>query len=141
MAQQNLTNTPINFGSGMDSVILTGELQYKIGGVALDYSTFKGSFIRAGHIIIYKPDVADSHAPMPVTKDGGAYEALPGGYEYYGFAVSSQLKGKSGGICVRGNRNPKCIDAANGYYDITALLPALKLADMTRHFTYLADNF
>ena len=141
MAQAILNNDRVNFRRDLDSIIITDYLQGKRGGVSLDFTDFKGTFVRAGHIVIHKEGVEDSHKPMPVTADYGTYEALPEGYSYYGFTENTHFKNKqANGVAVRGNRNPKVIDADNGYYDLTALLPALKEAELTRHFTYLGDN-
>lgn len=142
MGQANLNNDRISFKRDLDSIIITTNLQDKRGGVSLDFTDFKGTFVRAGHIVIYKEGVEDSHKPMPVTADYGTYEALPEGYSYYGFTINTHLKNKqANGVAIRGNRNPKVVDATNGYYAITpAILTALKAAELTRHFTYLGDN-
>lgn len=123
----------------MEQCIYTDYFQGKRAGVSLDFSDFKGTYVQRGHIVIHKEGEVDSHKPMPVTADGGEYEALPAGYSYYGFCINGHKKNKvANGVGVRGNRNPKCFDNARGYYDITAILPALKEA--LPLITFLGDN-
>lgn len=142
MGKAILNNQKVSFDDGLDSIVITDYFQGKRGGVSLDWTGFKGTYIRAGHIVIHNPAVPDSHKPMPITADGGAYEALPENFQYYGFTVNPSLKNKmTNGVAVRGNRNPKVVNPAKGFYAITpAMLTALKAAELTRHFTYLGDN-
>lgn len=123
----------------LEQCIYTDYFQGKRGGVSLDFTDFKGTFVQRGHIVIYQEGVVDSHKPMPVTADFGTYEALPEGYSYYGFCVNGHAKNKqANGVGVRGNRNPLAFDNSLGYYDITAILPALKEA--LPLVTFLGDN-
>lgn len=140
MAKAILNKGSVEFkNDAMEQSIYTDYFQGKRGGVALDFTGFKGTYVQRGHIVIHQEGVADSHKPMPVTADGGAYEALPEGYSYYGFCINGHLKGEAAnGVGVRGNRNPRAFDNANGYYDITAILPALKEA--LPLVTFLGDN-
>lgn len=139
MAIANLNKDAVSFTNDMDSVILTDYFQGKRGGVSLDWTGFAKDFVRAGHVVIHNPAVVDSHKPMPLNANGTAYGALPENHVYYGFTVNTCFKGKqANGIAVRGNRNPLCVDATNGYYDIAPLLTAIKAALPT--FTFLGDN-
>lgn len=123
----------------MEQCIYTDYFQGKRGGVSLDFTGFKGTFVRRGHIVIHKPGKDDSHKPMPVTADFGTYEALPADYKYYGFCINGHNKGEvANGVGVRGNRNPRAFDATKGYYDVTPILPALKTA--LPLVTFLGDN-
>lgn len=140
MAVSNLTGNKVTFDDGLDGLVITDYFQGKRNGAGLDASKFKGTYFRAGHIVIHKPNVEDSHALMPITKDGGVYEALPDGYAYYGFTVNSGIAGGlTNGIAVRGNRNPKIINPAKGFYDLTALIPAIQTA-LFGNVTFLGDN-
>ena len=140
MAKAILNKGSVEFkDDAMEQCIYTDYFQGKRGGVSLDFSDFKGTFVQRGHIVIHQEGVADSHKPMPVTADFGAYEALPEGYSYYGFCINGHAKGEvANGVGVRGNRNPKAFDNSRGYYDITAILPALKEA--LPLVTFLGDN-
>lgn len=123
----------------MEQAIITDYYQGIRGGVSLDFTDFKGTFVRRGHVVIHQEGVVDSHKPMPVTADFGEYEELPEGYSYYGFCVNGHAKNKqANGVVVRGNRNPLVFDNALGYYDITAILQALKTA--LPLVTFLGDN-
>lgn len=123
----------------MEQCIITDYFQGKRGGVSLDFTGFKGTFVQRGHVVIHNPAVVDSHKPMPVTADGGAYEALPDDFEYYGFVLNGHKVGEqANGVVVRGNRNPLAFDNSRGYYDITAILSALKTA--LPLVTFLGDN-
>lgn len=140
MAKASLNKGGVSvYDDAMEQCIYTDYFQGKRGGVSLDFTGFKGTYVQRGHIVIHKPGTVDSHKPMPVTKDGGAYEALPADHAYYGFCINGHLKGEqANGVGVRGNRNPKAFDNSKGYYDITAILPALKTA--LPLITFLGDN-
>lgn len=140
MAKANLNGANISYiDNALEQCIFTDYFQGKRGGVSLDFSDFKGTFVHRGHIVIHKEGEPDSHKPMPVTKDFGEYEALPAGYSYYGFCINGHAKGKqANGVAVRGNRNPKAFDNSKGYYDITAILDDLKEA--LPLITFLGDN-
>lgn len=75
--------------SGMDSVVIRKYIAGIIGGRTLDMTGFKGSVIKAGHIVI-RDTATDTYKPMPVNANGKSYEDLPGSHEYAGVVVCSK---------------------------------------------------
>lgn len=140
MAKAILNSNSLDIkNDAMEQAIITDYFQGKRGGVSLDWTGFTGTYIQRGHVIIHNPAVVDSHRPMPVTADGGAYGTLPENYAYYGFAVNGALKGEGlDGVMVRGNRNPLAFDNATGYYNMAAILTAVKAS--LPLVTFLGDN-
>lgn len=75
--------------SRMDSVVIRKYIAGIIGGRTLDMSEFKGSVIKAGHIVI-RDTQNDTYKPMPVEDTGDKYKTLPASHEYAGVVVCSK---------------------------------------------------
>ena len=75
--------------SGMDSVVIRKYIAGIIGGRTLDMTGFKGSVIKAGHIVIRDTD-SDTYKPMPVNSGDTGYDSLPESHEYVGVVVCSK---------------------------------------------------
>lgn len=140
------TNVPLGGGSGLGA---TGTVTVAATVVSAVTVTSKGNGYTAGDILTVPGALSGGTgsgatvAVATVASVATTYAALPGGFEYYGFAVNSSKKGGvADGIAVRGNVNPKIglnADAsALGYFNFTSLIPAIKTALPT--FTFLGDN-
>lgn len=107
--------------SGMDSVVIRKYIAGIIGGRTLDMTGFKGSVIKAGHIVI-RDTQNDTYKPMPVKSDDSDYESLPGSHEYAGVVVCSKPANEPlVGIMYAGEVN----DVASPY-SIESIKEALK---------------
>jgi len=62
----NLSNTPVTYEDGNDSIAIVDVLQSIRGGRSLDTTGFTPTEIRAGHVII-QSTVTRQYKPMPVT--------------------------------------------------------------------------
>lgn len=141
----NLQANAVDFGDGYDSLVVRENYTATDGGVTLDVTGFAPANIRSGHVIIRKTaaesDGTYLYRPMPV--DGGGYDELPEGWEYYGHAVQSVSKEKPFvGVMYHGKINPligtDSAAQAAGIYDLTSILSALK-ATLT-HVIYKGDK-
>lgn len=78
-----MTSTPITYSMGNE--VIRSFIDTVKGGVVLDTTGFTEENIQAGHIIIRDVATQKTYKPMPVSS--GAYESLPGGYEYVGVNI------------------------------------------------------
>lgn len=78
-----------SFGFGNDPIVIRKYIAGIQGGKVLDVSSFKGEYIRAGHVIIHDTE-NDIYKPMPVNSAGDAYESLPGSHEYVGVCAATK---------------------------------------------------
>ncbi|WP_298113780.1 hypothetical protein [uncultured Bacteroides sp.] len=78
-----------SFGFGNDPIVIRKYIAGVKGGKVLDVSSFKGEYIRAGHVII-RDTASDTYKPMPLNSGGNAYDSLPGSHEYVGVCVATK---------------------------------------------------
>lgn len=77
---------------GDDTIVIRHINSSITGGRTLDVSSFDGSVIKAGHIVIRKKDSDGEYIYSPLSVKDGKYEALPDGAEYVGVVISSMPK-------------------------------------------------
>jgi len=124
----NLNNTPENFDTGKESVVIALNLEDLPGGRTLDVTGFSPAYIPAGHLII-EETATGALKPMPVS--GANYGSLPSGHTYKGVLVATIETAKPfGAIMVRGTVNKNC-----SYYGISSVLSAVRTALPLIRFT------
>lgn len=123
MAVADLTNEPVLYDDGKDSIVIVDNFQSVRGGKTLDVTGFTPPFIRAGHVIIQQTSNGQ-YKPMPVNSGATAYAALPSGHTYAGVLINTIRTSKPfSGIMVRGTINP-----AAAPFDFATVAAAFKTA-------------
>ena len=130
-AQGNLSHDSGVVGFGLDSVVIAHYVGGIAGGRTLDVTDFTEEVIKAGHIVIRSTTDESVYKPLPVS--GGAYAALPEGFEYVGVVVCSvSAKQPLVGIMNSGEVN----DAASPFEVTAEIKAAMKEAVPTLIFIH-----
>jgi hypothetical protein len=99
----DLTNSPTQVDTSMDSVVVVANLETVVGGRTLDTAGFAPEYIKAGHVVIEK--TADKSV-LPLNVSGSTYVALPAGHTYKGIVGATILTARPfASIIVRGTIN------------------------------------
>ena len=85
----NLNNTPIEYDTTMDSVVIIKLVHDIPGGKTLDVTGVTDEVLKAGRVIV-EETATGILKPLKIVSD--AYEALPSGHAYKGVLVATILK-------------------------------------------------
>lgn len=146
MAIISLLTDTLSVDTGLDNVVIVGNIKSKLGGASLDTTGFTNPWIRAGHVII-KDDDSGEPKPMPTNAAGTAYAALPDGHSYYGILIQTVKTDKPfAGIMFSGTVNPNvgkvAAHQALGYLDITPILDDVRegFREVDNFIKFIGDN-
>lgn len=118
----DLSNTPQQVDTSMDSVVIR-KVDHDIpGGKALDTTGVSEEVLKAGRVVI---EHTASGTLKPLAISGGAYASLPDGHTFKGILVATVLKSKPGAsIMIAGSVN----GAAAVNYGLPAYTSTIKNA-------------
>lgn len=99
----NLNNTPVEFDTTMDSVVIVKVDHDIAGGKTLDVTGITDDVLKAGRVII-EETATGKLKPLGIT--GASYNALPNGHTYKGILIASILTKKPfASVMLAGNVN------------------------------------
>lgn len=111
----NLSNTPVEFDTTMDSVVIVKVDHDIAGGRTLDVTGVADDVLKAGRVII-EETATGKLKPLGITS--GAYDALPSGHTYKGILIATILTKKPfASVMLAGNVN----EGAVVNYDLPAI--------------------
>ena len=110
------------FKYGNDPIVIRKYLDGLKGGVVLDLTGYTEDHIKGGHVIIRDTSTKKIYKPMPLS--GGAYDSLPGGYEYVGVCTcTAEKEYPFVGVCTAGEVNDVACP-----YSMDSIMSAFKSA-------------
>lgn len=118
----NLDNTPVQFDTTMDVVIIKKVDHDIAGGKTLDVTGVTEAVLKAGRVII---EETATKVLKPLAISGGAYASLPSGHTYKGILIATIKTSKPfASVMLAGNVN----EAAILNYELPAVPSGAKTA-------------
>lgn len=99
----NLNNTPVEFDTTMDSVVIIKVDHDIAGGITLDVTGVTDDVLKSGRVIVEETATGKL---KPLKIESGSYESLPEGHTYKGVLIATILTKKPfASVMLGGNVN------------------------------------
>lgn len=132
MPTADLNNTPMEFDTTFDSIIIKKVVHDIPGGKTLDVTGVTDLVLKAGNVII---EQTSNKALKPLKIVDGEYESLPGAHTYKGILVATILTKKPfASVMISGDMN----EQAAIEYGLPAV-PAGAKTDLGNHILFTED--